>query len=88
MPNIGLIHPKPGLEFLNAFEVAFGMLMKMHVMLLHLLHATSSTTPVSRQHLEYLCLRTCADLGKGLLDLEAGLDTVSMTSMSHSVPCV
>jgi hypothetical protein len=29
---LDLFTPKPGLEFLNAFEVAFGMLMKMHIM--------------------------------------------------------
>ena len=76
VPNIGLIHPKPGFEFLNAFEVAFGMLMKMHVMPLRPLHVTTSTTPVSRQHLDYLCFCAGADLGKGLLNLETSLCTL------------
>jgi hypothetical protein len=53
--------------------IAFGMLMKTHVMPPRHLHAATTTTPVSRQHLDYLCLRTGADLGKGLLDLEASL---------------
>jgi hypothetical protein len=71
VPNIGLIHPKPGLEFLNAVDVAFGMLMKCTSCL------SATTTPVSRQHLDYLCLCAGADLGKGLLDLEASLHAVS-----------
>lgn len=54
-------------------RVAFGMLMKMHVMPLRHLHAATTTTPVSRQHLDYLCLCAGADLGEGLLDLEASL---------------
>jgi hypothetical protein len=62
------------------------MLMKMHIMPRHLLHAATATTPVSRQHRDYLCLRTCADLGKGLLDLETGLCLMlAVTSLSRIV---
>lgn len=49
----------------------------MHVMPLRHLHAATTTTPVSRQHLDYLCLCAGADLGEGLLDLEASLHVVS-----------
>ena len=49
----------------------------MHVMPLRHLHAATTTTPVSRQHLDYLCLCAGADLGEGLLDLEASLHLVS-----------
>lgn len=50
----------------------------MHVMPLPHLHAATTATPVSRQHLDYLCLCAGADLGEGLLDLEASLHHVSL----------
>jgi hypothetical protein len=50
----------------------------MHVMPLRHLHAATTATPVSRQHLDYLCLCAGADLGEGLLDLEASLHHVSL----------
>jgi hypothetical protein len=47
--------------------------MKMHIMPHHPQHAATTTTSVSRQHLNYLCLGAGADLSEGLLDLEASL---------------